>query len=250
MNGNVINIENIWKSFPVKKDRPGFKEFIIHLPKFLNRNNPVFWALKGISLTVNKGECIGIIGRNGAGKSTLLSLLLGTSLPTKGSLNIYGKKTPLLELGAGFHPDLTGIENIIINGVLLGLTKEEVLGRLEEIINFSELGDFIKMPARTYSSGMYMRLAFSVAIHTNPEILLIDEILAVGDESFQKKSGEALIKLIKGGVTTVYVSHNLEVVKKMCERAIWLEHGEIREEGEPHVIAEKYIQSTAPSIPL
>lgn len=238
-----IKIENIGKSFPVRKDRPGFKEFIVNLPKFIKSNNQTFWALKGINLTVNKGECVGIIGRNGAGKTTLLSLLLGTIQPTKGKIIVRGKKTPLLELGAGFHGDLTGIENILINGVLLGLTKEEVLERMDDIINFSELGDFIKMPARTYSSGMYMRLAFSVAIHTDPEILLIDEILAVGDESFQKKSGEALMRLIKGGVTTVYVSHNLDAVKKICDRVIWLEHGEIREEGEPDNVINSYIKS-------
>lgn len=242
MSDCAIKIEHLWKSFPGRIDRPGFKEFILHMPRFF-KNPPPFWALKGINLTIKKGECIGIIGRNGAGKSTLLSLMLETVLPTKGKLQVCGKKTPLLELGAGFHPDLTGIENIMINGVLLGLTRKEVSQRIDKIINFSELGDFIHMPARTYSSGMYMRLAFSVAIQTDPEILLIDEILAVGDASFQKKSGEELIKLIKSGVTTVYVSHGLESVMKICDRAIWLEHGEIRDEGEPGKIVEEYLKT-------
>jgi len=241
MNSSTIKIADIWKSFPVERDRPGFKEFIVSFPKFLKQNNDVFWALKGINFSVDKGECVGVIGRNGAGKSTLLSLLLGSLLPTKGKVTVHGKKTPLLELGSGFHGDLTGIENTLINGVLLGLTKEEVLERMEDIINFSELGDFIRMPVRTYSSGMYMRLAFSVAIHSDPEILLIDEILSVGDESFQKKSGEALMGLIKGGVTTVYVSHNLEAVKKICARAVWLEHGEIKEDGNPNKVIKNYL---------
>jgi ABC-type polysaccharide/polyol phosphate transport system ATPase subunit len=196
--------------------------------------------LKDISLTVNKGECIGVVGRNGAGKSTFLSLLLGTILPTRGSIVMDGKKTPLLELGAGFHPDLTGVENIIINGVLLGLTKKEVLERMQDIIDFSELGDFINMPTRTYSSGMYMRLAFSVAIHTEPEILLIDEILAVGDASFHIKSYNALMNLIKGGVTTVYVSHDLDSVQTICDRVIWLDKGRIKREGDPASVIQEY----------
>jgi ABC-type polysaccharide/polyol phosphate transport system ATPase subunit len=243
MNSSVIKAENIWKSFPLKKDKPGFKEFIVHMPRFLNKNNNVFWALKGINLNIYKGESIAIIGRNGSGKSTLLSLLLGTILPTKGTVDVSLRKTPLLELGAGFHGDLTGVENILINGVILGLTKEEVLERMEDIINFSELGDFIKMPTRTYSSGMYMRLAFSVAIYTNPEILLIDEILSVGDASFQKKSSEALMKLVRSGVTTVYVSHNLESVNNFCNRAVWLEHGEIRDIGEPGSLISEYVRT-------
>jgi ABC-type polysaccharide/polyol phosphate transport system ATPase subunit len=239
----MIKAENLWKSFPMRRDRPGLKEFIVRAPKFLKENNSRFWALKGVSLSVGKGESLAVIGRNGAGKSTLLSLLLGVAQPTKGSIEVSGKRTPLLELGAGFHPDLTGIENIIINGVLLGHTEAEIRARMETIIAFSELGEFIKMPIRTYSSGMQMRLAFAIAIHTSPEVLLIDEILAVGDESFQKKSGKALLDLIKGGVTTVYVSHSMEAVKKTCDRAIWLEQGEIRAEGEAGQVVEEYLSS-------
>lgn len=225
----------------MRRDKPGFKEFIVNAPKFLKNNNDLFWALKGVSFSVKKGECLGVIGRNGAGKSTLLSLLLGVARPTKGSIEVSGKKTPLLELGAGFHPDMTGTENIIINGVLLGHTEAEVRARMDEITAFSELGDFINMPIRTYSSGMLMRLAFSIAIHTSPEVLLIDEILAVGDESFQKKSGKALLDLVKGGVTTVYVSHSMEAIKKICDRVIWLEQGEIRAEGETGQVVEEYL---------
>ena len=240
---DLIKIKDVWKKFPMKRDMPGFKEFLLNLPKFVNRKtNSIFWALKGISFNVNQGECIGIIGKNGAGKSTLLSLILGTIYPTKGGIKVSEKITPLLELGAGFHLDLTGRENITINGVLLGLTKNEVMERMEDIITFSEIEEFIDMPVRTYSSGMYLRLAFSVAIHTDPKLLLIDEILAVGDESFQKKSKDALLQLIKGGVTTIFVSHNLAAVKELCHRALWLDCGEIKADGESEKVVEKYLR--------
>lgn len=239
----AVEVNNVWKEFPIHRERPGFKEFLVNLPKFIKKNkNSSFWALKGISFKVEKGECLGIIGRNGAGKSTLLSLILGTIYPTKGYIKVNQKITPLLELGAGFHPDLTGRENILINGVLLGLTKEEVAERIEKIISFSEIGDFIDMPVRTYSSGMHLRLAFSVAIHTEPELLLIDEVLAVGDEAFQKKSKEFLLRLIKGGVTTILVSHNLQAIKEICNRTIWLDSGEIRTEGGPERVVEEYLK--------
>jgi len=240
---DALEIEDVWKKFPMRRDRPGFKEFLLNLPKFVNRNyNSNFWALKGVSFKVKQGECLGIIGKNGAGKSTLLSLILGTIYPTKGEIKVSQKITPLLELGAGFHPDLTGRENIIINGVLLGLTKDEVMERMEDIVAFSEIKEFIDMPVRTYSSGMYLRLAFSVAINTDPELLLIDEILSVGDESFQKKSKDALIGLIKEGVTTILASHNLAAIKDVCNRVIWLDKGEIRAEGEPEKVVEEYLR--------
>jgi ABC-type polysaccharide/polyol phosphate transport system ATPase subunit len=241
---DIVEIKDVWKKFPMRRDRPGFKEFLLNLPKFINGNsNSSFWAVKGVTFAVKQGECLGIIGKNGAGKSTLLSLILGTIYPTKGNIRVSQKITPLLELGAGFHPDLTGWENIMINGVLLGLTRDEVTERMEEIAAFSEIGEFINMPARTYSSGMYLRLAFSVAINTNPKLFLIDEILSVGDEAFQKKSRDALIELIKGGVTTIIVSHNLAAVKEICDRAIWLDDGKIRAEGEPGKVVEEYVRS-------
>ena len=239
----IVEVEDIWKKFRMRRDRPGFKEFLVNLPKFIDRDsNSSFWALKGISFNVKSGECLGIIGKNGGGKSTLLSLILGAIQPTKGAIRVSEKITPLLELGAGFHLDLTGRENILINGVLLGLTRNEVLGRMEEIIAFSELGKFVEMPVRTYSSGMYLRLGFSVAIHTDPKLLLIDEVLAVGDEAFSKKSKEALLELIRGGVTTILVSHNKFVVEEMCDRVIWLDNGEIRDEGETKKVVEEYLQ--------
>ena len=201
-----------------------------------------FYALKDVPLTVRKGGCAGIVGRNGAGKSALLSLMLGTILPSKGKITVLDRVTPLLELGAGFHPDLTGRENVILNGVLLGLTKLDVLNKIPSIIDFSEMGEFIDIPVRTYSSGMYLRLAFSVAIHTDPKILIIDEVLSVGDEGFQRKSKEAMLNLIKGGVTTIFVSHPIVAVKEICNRAIWLDGGEIRAEGEPQNMVDKYLR--------
>ena len=241
----AIEVINATKRFPVIKNPPGFKEWVLKLPGSLRkRSDPSFTALQSIHFTVEKGECLGIIGRNGAGKSTLLSLLLGTSHPSEGTIIVRGKRTPLLELGAGFHPDLTGKENVVLNAVLLGLTRKEVSNRLDQIVQFSEIEPFIDRPVRTYSSGMYVRLAFSVAIHTEPEILLIDEVLAVGDESCQKKSEESLISFIKSGVTTVFVSHNMEAVKKISNRVLWIHRGEIRMEGDPLKVVGEYVKES------
>lgn len=250
MSENAIEVRGLVKSFPSYKDQKAFKELIVRLPSLLFKErmeNSRYKAIDGISFSVPRGECLGIIGRNGAGKSTLLSLLLGTGHPTAGEILVRGKRTPLLELGAGFHPDLTGRENALLNAVLLGLTEKEALARLDEIIAFSEIEPFIDMPARTYSSGMYLRLAFSVAIHTDPEIFLIDEIIAVGDEAFQKKSGDALTSLIKSGVTTVFVSHNMDAVRRLCNRTLWLDRGRIRELGEPDKVVGAYLSHSMDS---
>lgn len=244
MNHFVIDLEHIWKKYQAKKDRQGFKEFMVNFYKLIYKKNKhrdsPFYALKDLTLKIKEGECIGIIGQNGAGKSTLLSIILGTMLPSKGKVGVMGRVTPLLELGAGFHPDLTGRENIILNGVLLGLSKPDVLNKMDTIIHFSELEEFIDLPVRTYSSGMYLRLAFSIAIHTDPKILIIDEVLAVGDERFQKKSKGTILKLINGGITTVFVSHNLKDIEEICNRALWLHHGEVAAEGEPKMVTERY----------
>jgi len=244
----VIDIDHVWKKYPLQKDRPGFKEFFVNLHKFIMRTeeaNSHFYALKNVTLKIRKGECVGIVGRNGAGKTTLLSLMLGTIFPSKGRLKIMDRVTPLLELGGGFHPDLTGRENVLLNGVLLGLTKEDVRQKMSSIIDFSEIGEFVDLPVRTYSSGMYLRLAFSVAIHTDPKIFIIDEVLSVGDEGFQRKSKEAMLKLIKSGVTTVFVSHNLEAIEEICDRSIWLDHGEIMAEGRPEIVIAEYKRKMA-----
>jgi ABC-type polysaccharide/polyol phosphate transport system ATPase subunit len=246
MTDYVIEIERVWKEYPVWHDNPGLKEFLVNFRKFIKRDKTNhFFALKDIVLKVKRGECVGIIGKNGAGKSTLLSIMLGTVYPTKGKIKINIRATPLLEIGAGFHPDLTGRENVILNGVLLGLTKKDVLGQMDSIIDFSEIKEFIDIPVRTYSSGMYLRLAFSVAIHTDPRLLVIDEILSVGDESFQKKSQQAMLSLINGGVTTVLVSHNLQIIREICSRVLWLDHGQIVAEGEPEKIIEEYKKQVA-----
>ncbi|OGR98175.1 MAG: hypothetical protein A2902_06075 [Elusimicrobia bacterium RIFCSPLOWO2_01_FULL_64_13] len=237
----VIEVRGAVKRFPAVKNPPGFKEWVLKLPRiWRERGRETFTALDSVSFSVERGECLGIIGKNGAGKSTLLSLLLGTSRPSEGGIEVGAKRTPLLELGAGFHPDLTGRENVILNAVLLGLTRKEALARAPEIIAYSEIEPFIDMPVRTYSNGMYLRLAFSVAVHTDPELLLIDEVLAVGDESFQKKSEGTLTSLIRSGVTTVFVSHDLEAVRKICSRALWLDRGRIRLEGDPSRVIEAY----------
>jgi lipopolysaccharide transport system ATP-binding protein len=245
MNRFVIDVDSVWKRYPQKKDRPGIKEFFVNLHKFMRerkRKKCPFYALKNVTLRIEKGECVGVIGRNGAGKSTILSIILGTTLPTKGSVRVEDRITPLLELGGGFHPDLTGRENVLLNGVLLGLTKGEVLQKLSSIVDFSEMREFVDLPVRTYSSGMYLRLAFSVAIHTDPRILIIDEILAVGDEGFKRKSKEAMVKMIRKDVTTVFVSHDLQAVREICNRVMWLDHGEVIAEGEPEKIIETYRQ--------
>ncbi len=243
---DIVALEDVWKRFPFRRDSPGFKEFIVNLHRFVRRDpEAYFWALKGVSLRVARGECFGIIGKNGAGKSTLLALILGSLTPTRGTVKVSRKITPLLELGAGFHPDLTGRENILINGVLLGLTRDEVMARMAGIVDFSEIGEFIDMPGRTYSSGMHLRLAFAIAMHVDPSLLLIDEILSVGDGAFQQKSKDALLRLIKGGVTTILVSHNMADVKEVCDRAIWLDAGEIKAEGDPGHVIEEYMNASA-----
>jgi ABC-type polysaccharide/polyol phosphate transport system ATPase subunit len=239
----VIDMDHVWKKYPLQKDRPGFKEFFVNIHKFIKRKeeaNSHFYALRDVTLQIRKGECVGIIGKNGAGKTTLLSLMLGTIFPSKGKVKIMDRVTPLLELGGGFHPDLTGRENVLLNGVLLGLTKEDVLKKISSMIDFSEIGEFVDLPVRTYSTGMYLRLAFSVAIHTDPKIFIIDEVLSVGDEGFQRKSKEAMLKLIESGVTTVLVSHNLQAVEEICNRVLLLDHGEVVAEGEPNMVIAEY----------
>jgi ABC-type polysaccharide/polyol phosphate transport system ATPase subunit len=242
----VVEIEGVWKRFPMTNSRLGLKEFVLGLPGLLSRKrDSYFWALKDVSFSVAKGECLGIIGRNGSGKSTLLSLLLGTMYPTLGNVSVSQRVTPLLALGAGFHPELTGRENILLNGVLLGLTRREVEEQSADIISFAEIARFIDMPVRTYSSGMSLRLGFSVAIHTKPQLLLIDEILAVGDEAFRKKSEAALVELIKGGLTTILVSHRLATVREICDRAIWIDEGRIMADGDPKAVTQEYTRSSA-----
>jgi ABC-type polysaccharide/polyol phosphate transport system ATPase subunit len=201
-------------------------------------------ALNNINFEIKKGETVGIIGKNGAGKSTLLKLIAGVSFPTTGSLEVKGKIAPLIELGAGFHPELTGKENIFLNGVILGMDEKYLVDKFEEIVAFSELDmKFIYTPIKYYSSGMYMRLAFSVAIFTNPEILLVDEILAVGDTAFQKKCMDKMNQFKKEGVTIVYVSHSMGQVQSFCDRVIYLRNGEIEADGLSKDVVSQYINN-------
>lgn len=216
----AIKISHVSKLFHRQKQRT-FKELI---PALVGGEKAVetFWALQDIDLEIKKGETVGIIGPNGSGKSTLLKLIAGVSKPTNGSIKINGKIAPLIELGAGFHPELTGRENVFLNGVILGMSRKEVDGKFKQIIDFSELWDFIDQPVKHYSSGMYLRLAFAVAIHTEPEILLVDEILAVGDASFQKKCFDKMEEFKSKGTTIIYVSHGLVTVEKFCDKTAFI----------------------------
>lgn len=199
-----------------------------------------FWALKDVSFEVNKGEVLGIVGNNGAGKSTLLKVISGILKPTEGSVQVLGNVVPMLELGSGFDFDLTGRENIFLNGAILGYSEAFLNEKYDEIVAFSELGQFIHVPLRNYSSGMVMRLAFSVATMVNPDILIVDEILAVGDAAFQAKSKARMTELMQGGTTVLFVSHDLGQIREMCDRAIWLEHGEMKMQGEVNAVCDAY----------
>lgn len=204
------------------------------------KNIKEFYALKGVSFEISKGECVGIIGHNGAGKSTLLKLLTGVAFPTSGEIEINGRLASMLELGSGFNPELTGMENIYFNGSLNGLTKEEIDGKLKDILEFVDIGNFIEQPVKNYSSGMFARLAFAVAINVDPDILIVDEILSVGDVGFQVKCMEKFNEFKKKGKTILYVSHGLGTVKKFCDRAIWLQKGEVVDDGNSVIVVERY----------
>lgn len=240
---NAIEIRNMSKSFKVQYDHAKtLKDFLISHHRGKTEKHVV---LKDISLDIKKGETVGLIGTNGSGKSTLLKLMTKIIYPNEGTVETQGKLTSLLELGAGFHPDFTGRENIYFNAAIFGLTEKEIETRVDDIIEFSELGAAIDEPIRTYSSGMYMRLAFSIAINVDAEILLIDEILAVGDQHFQEKCYAKLKELKQSDKTIVFVSHSLNVVKDLCTRAIWIYHGDFRLDGDPAYVIEEYLKQIA-----
>lgn len=236
----MIKVEDVSMRFVMANDKvSSIKEFVT---AFLSRKLKFkdFWALENVSFEVNKGEVVGIIGRNGAGKSTLLKIISGILRPSKGNVVRNGNIVPMLELGSGFDPDLTGEENIFLNGAILGYSKEFLESKYDEIVEFSELGDFIRMPIRNYSSGMMMRLAFSVATVVQPEILIVDEILAVGDENFQKKSKKRMMELMGGGTTVLYVSHDMQSIREMCNRVVWLEGGTVKMFGDTKEVCDAY----------
>ena len=239
----AIEVNNLSKDFKLYYDKANtLKEKLLFWKR---KENEVLHVLKNINLTIKKGETVALIGVNGSGKSTLLKLMTKIIYPNKGEVKTYGKLTSLLELGAGFHPDFSGRENIYFNASVFGLTRKEIDSRLEEIIKFSELEEFIDNPVRTYSSGMYLRLAFSVAINVDADILLIDEILAVGDQHFQEKCYKKLEMLKKEGKTIVIVTHSLDAVKKFCDRCVWLSNGVIKEDGLPKDIIKNYLKECA-----
>lgn len=238
-----IIVDNVYKTFNVYLDKANtIKEKILFL--FSRNRKEKREVLKGINLKINKGEVVALIGTNGSGKSTLLKLMTKIIYPNKGRIETNGKLTSLLELGAGFHPDFSGRENIYFNASIFGLTRKEIDERIDNIIKFSELEKFIDNPVRTYSSGMYMRLAFSVAINVDADILLIDEILSVGDEHFQNKCFEKMLDLKKEGKTMVFVTHSMQSVKKLCNRTIWLCDGKIIMDGNTNEVIEEYIKQT------
>ena len=216
------------------------KEYVIKTIKRQVRYED-FWAVKNVSLTVKRGESVALIGRNGAGKSTLLRMIAGIMEPTSGSIQTQGVMVPLLKLGAGFDADATGKENVFLNGAMMGFSHREMAAKYDSIVEFSELGKFMNVPLKNYSSGMLTRLGFSIAVDVNPDILLIDEILAVGDAPFQKKCQNKIQELKQKGVTFIVVSHSMSAIKSLCERAMWLKEGSVVMEGPTAEVADAYI---------
>ncbi len=241
MNDNAIEVCNVKKYFKIYPDKSNrVKDKIL----FFHRNRyETHKVLDDISFEIKKGEAVGLIGKNGCGKSTSLKLMNRIMYPTSGSIQVHGKVSSLIELGAGFHPDMSGRENIYINASIFGLSKKQIDSKLDEIIEFSELEEYIDSPVRTYSSGMYMRLAFSIAINVEADILLIDEILAVGDVSFQKKCFERLHEIKCAGKTIVIVSHSLEQIEQICDRSIWIKEGKVKQIGNPKEIHMAYLRA-------
>ena len=236
----MIEVKNVSMSFRMSQDRiQSIKEYLVALIKGKLKYKD-FWALRDVSFSVHPGEVLGIIGHNGAGKSTVLKVISGILKPTSGSVAVHGNIVPMLELGSGFDFDLTGRENIFLNGAILGYSRKFLNEKYDDIVAFSELGEFIEMPIRNYSSGMLMRLAFSIATVVNPEILIVDEILAVGNESFQRKSRQRMMELMSGGTTVLFVSHSLEQIREMCDRVLWLDHGQVKMIGEAQEVCDAY----------
>lgn len=239
----MIELNNVSMKFNLGIEKGvSLKETFINFFSFnkKKKKNEYFYALKDVSFNVEKGEVIGLIGSNGAGKSTLLKVVSGVMKPTKGKVTVNGVISPMIELGAGFDAELTARENIYLNGAVLGYSKNFLDEKFDEIVDFSELKDFLDVPVKNFSSGMTAKLAFSIATIVNPEILIVDEILSVGDIKFQEKSKKKMMELIKGGTTVLYVSHSLASIKELCNRVIWIEHGEIVKIGKTKEICDEY----------
>lgn len=240
MSKTIIQVDDVTMRFRMNNDRIlSLKEFVTTALRGKLEYND-FTALNHVSFNVKKGETLGLIGRNGAGKSTMLKLISGILKPTEGSVSIYGSIVPMLELGSGFDMDLTGRENIFLNGAILGYSEGFLKSKYDEMVAFSNLGQFIEMPIRNYSSGMLARLAFSIASMVEPEVLIVDEILSVGDAYFQEKSKARMLELMGGGTTVLFVSHSLNQIREMCDRCIWLEHGQIKAVGPAKEVCDAY----------
>ena len=238
----AIRFDNVSKKFTLRHERArSFQEAALAFLKGRDNSREELWALKDVSFAVERGKTVGIIGPNGSGKSTVLKLITRILEPTSGRVVVQGRVSALIELGAGFHPDLTGRENVYLNGSLLGFSRNEMKAKFDRIVEFSELEKFIDVPIKHYSSGMHMRLGFAVAIHVDPDILLIDEILAVGDQAFQNKCLGKIGELKSQGVTIIFVSHDLEAVRNLCDRAIWLEDGNIQQVGQADRVIASYV---------
>ena len=247
----MIKLENVGMKFNLGIEKNNsFKETFIRFFQFKSKKNKkkkndYFWALKDVSFEVKKGEVVGLIGSNGAGKSTLLKVVSGVMKPTEGKVTVSGVISPMIELGAGFDPELTARENIYLNGAILGYSKKFLDEKFDDIVEFSELKDFLDVPVRNFSSGMTAKLAFSIATVVDPEILIVDEILSVGDQHFQEKCINKMKELKKEGKTMVFVTHGLESAKELCDRAVWINKGVIRLDGKTDEVIEKYIEETA-----
>ena len=240
MEDKIIEVSDVSMRFRMANDRlSGLKEYVVQLLRGKIKYKE-FEALKHVSFSVNRGEVVGLIGHNGAGKSTMLKVLSRIYKPTEGCVTVRGNVAPMLELGSGFDWELTGRENVYLNGAILGYSKEFLDSKYDEIIAFSEIGQFVDIPMRNYSSGMIARLAFSVASVVVPEVLIVDEVLAVGDANFQTKSYARMMELMHGGTTVLFVSHDLDQIRKMCHRVVWLEHGQVRMFGETKEVCDAY----------
>jgi len=246
MASGTIRVDNVSKRFILQHDRPrSFQEaFLSSFHRRSGSRKEVYWALRGVSFAVNAGEAVGVVGPNGAGKSTLLRLVGRILQPTAGKIAVHGRVSALLELGAGFHPDLTGRENVFLNSSVLGLSRKETVRRFDEIVEFAEIGPFLDIPVKHYSSGMAMRLGFAIATMVDPDVLLVDEVLAVGDASFQRKCLDRINHLRECGVTILFVSHDPGLVRSICSRAIWLENGRVIADGSAEAVVARYTDRT------
>jgi lipopolysaccharide transport system ATP-binding protein len=260
MSDTVIRVEGLGKKYVIRRERNGsdglrhqlndfvtapFRRFRNSQSEIRNSKSEPFWALKDVSFEVAQGEVVGIIGRNGAGKSTLLKILSRITEPTEGRVRIRGRVASLLEVGTGFHPELTGRENVFLNGAILGMSREEIKRKFDEIVAFAEVEKFLDTPVKRYSSGMYVRLAFAVAAHLEPEILIVDEVLAVGDYEFQRRCLGKMNKVARGGRTVLFVSHNMAAIEELCPHSLLLRNGSIEQSGPTHQVVSAYLTSTA-----